>query len=97
MPKNTATATKFGALIQEYRKQDADPDTQTPEISATPGSLSVPKSLAKSQDPNYVKLTAYVPRQVHMDMKLALTQQGREISHFMTELITDWLRRKDAK
>jgi hypothetical protein len=83
----------FGALIQEHRKAKVA-DTQVPGSTQESESLQTPKILAKSQDPNYVKLTAYVPRELHMNLKLLLTSRGREISHLMTELITDYLQKE---
>jgi hypothetical protein len=85
MAKQKSKASDFGALIQAHRKSQPS-GTQAPE------SLEKAKILAKSRNPGYVKLTAYVPRELHLNLKLALTKQGREISHLITELVSEWLK-----
>lgn len=55
----------------------------------------VPKnSGAKSQNPTFVKLTAYVPKELHLAVKVRLVEQGREISDLVEELVGEWLKRQ---
>ncbi len=49
---------------------------------------------AKSQNADYVKLTAYVPKELHRAAKARLVQQGREVSELVEELVSDWLKRQ---
>ena len=82
------------AELAEIREHKGDlPVTQPPESVGTP----VPKRLAaKSQDPAFVKLTAYVPKQLHRAAKARLVEQGREMSDLVEELVSDWLRKQSA-
>jgi hypothetical protein len=49
---------------------------------------------AKSQNPSFIKLTAYVPRELHRAVKVRLVEQGREISGLVEELVAEWLKRQ---
>ena len=48
---------------------------------------------AKRSDPNFVGLTTYVRKDTHRRAKIALLQEGkgRELSHLVEDLISDWL------
>jgi len=41
-----------------------------------------------------VKLTAYVPRDLHLAAKMELLKRGREMSDLITELVTHWLEKE---
>jgi hypothetical protein len=89
MSKHQPQESSFKDVIDSHR--EARPSsTQVPEILATPS----PKNrVGRSSDDNYVKLTAYVPRHMHLAAKMELLQQGREMSDLITELVTEWLKR----
>jgi hypothetical protein len=48
----------------------------------------------KRSDPGYVQVTAYIPSDLHHNIKLALLQErkGREFSELVGELLADWLK-----
>lgn len=48
----------------------------------------------KRSDPGYVQVTAYIPDELHHNVKLALLQErkGREFSELVGELLTEWLK-----
>jgi hypothetical protein len=65
------------ALMQQHR------DTQTPEsTAATPVSERL---IPKSEDPTFIKLTAYVPRALHARFKAKAALQQRQISEIIVE------------
>lgn len=47
----------------------------------------------KRSDPGYVQVTAYIPSDLHHNVKLELLQErkGREFSELVGELLTAWL------
>ena len=87
----------FAEVIQSHREPShlvtevpRNPVTEVPKspVSGEPG-----KAKAKSTNKDYVKLTAYVPKQLHRAAKARLVEQGREISDLIEELVTGWLER----
>ena len=52
----------------------------------------------KRSDPNYQQITAYLPKDLHHALKVALAQDKQEMSALFEELIKDWLKaRKQPK
>jgi hypothetical protein len=47
--------------------------------------------LAKSTDPEYIKFTTYVRKKTHRAVKLKVTEQERELSDLVEELLSSWL------
>jgi ribosomal protein L1 len=45
----------------------------------------------KSTDPNYVRTTVYLPKQLHRRMKSMALAQDRQMSDIMAELVENWL------
>jgi hypothetical protein len=45
----------------------------------------------KSVDPNFVKLTSYIRKDTHLQVKKRLLDQGMEISELVEELLGKWL------
>jgi hypothetical protein len=77
------------AELAHVREEKAHPATQ-----AFQGldSQSLNRSVAKSQNPAFVKLTAYVPKDLHRAAKARLVHEGREISELVEKLVRDWLK-----
>jgi hypothetical protein len=62
------------------------------------GATSVPESvraarrtIGKSTDPDYFKLTSYIRRQTHRQVKKRLLDEDKEISQLVEELLNSWL------
>ena len=85
-------ASPFDAL-RIARLSQAAPDVQTVEQpdSQTARRVAVVGGLAKSRDPEYVKFTTYIPREMHLRAKSRLVGQGRELSDLVAELVGRWL------
>ena len=79
-------------------KQSSQPlvPTQQEEVMTTQGATRGRPRTGKSSDPNYTQITAYISKQTHKDMKLALLLEGeeREISELIEELLLDWLQNR---
>ena len=82
------------AELAEIREHKSEPlGSQAPESLG----IQTPKRLAaKSQDPAFVKLTAYVPKHLHRAAKARLVEQGREMSDLVEELVSDWLQKQSS-
>jgi hypothetical protein len=90
MAKHQPQGLSFKDVIDSHREAKIS-DTQAPELLVT----QTPKNrTGRSSDDNYVKLTAYVPRHLHLAAKMELLKRGREMSDLITELVTHWLERE---
>jgi hypothetical protein len=66
---------------------------EAPAVSAVaaPEPITASRKRGKSVDPEYVKLTSYVRRQTHLQVKKKLLDRGMEISELVEELMDSWL------
>jgi hypothetical protein len=46
---------------------------------------------SKSTDPNYIRTTVYLPKQLHRRMKAAALSQDKQMSDIIAELVETWL------
>ncbi len=46
---------------------------------------------SKSTDPDYIRTTVYLPKQLHRKMKAVALSQERQMSDIVTELVEQWL------
>jgi hypothetical protein len=92
--QNKPAYNPFKELAEIRDQKHEHPVTQTPEHS---GSQALRHSGAKSQNPDFVKLTAYVPKELHRAAKARLVEHGREISDLIEELVADWLKRQPPR
>ena len=77
----------------------ADQSTQGPAALPSPAPpIPLPKPRrgrppGKRSDPGFVQVTAYVPADLHHEIKLALLKerQGREFSELVGDLLKGWL------
>ena len=74
----------FSSLIEAYNgPQPVSADVAVP-VSA--------RARGKSADKDYVKLTSYIRRETHREVKRKLLDDGREISELIEDLLRLWLR-----
>jgi hypothetical protein len=51
----------------------------------------------KRTNPDYAQVTAYIPKSLHDDVKIALIKEGgKEFSAIVEELLSEWMRSKTA-
>ena len=64
-----------------------------PEPLATPPAPRRGRPPGKRSDPGFAQVTAYVPEELHHNVKLALLQdrKGQEFSELVGDLLRDWL------
>jgi ribosomal protein L1 len=46
---------------------------------------------SKSTDPNYIRTTVYLPKQLHKRMKATALSQDKQMSDVIAELVEQWL------
>ena len=49
------------------------------------------KAKGKRSDPNFTQVSAYIPRDVHKQVKIELIDSEQDFSDLVTELLTSWL------
>jgi hypothetical protein len=72
---------RFDNLLKAKKLKPGEPD-----LSPTPTS-----ALPKSKDPNFVRATVYLPKQMHRDLKSAAAQSGEEISELVEKSVAQYL------
>lgn len=93
---------KFKGILDRAKGRDPEPQpepapaTPPPPSPAPVEALPPPKRgrpAGKRSDPGYVQVTAYIPSDLHHNIKLALLQErkGREFSELVAELLAGWL------
>ncbi|BAY68848.1 CopG family transcriptional regulator [Anabaena sp. FACHB-709] len=86
---NQKKTSRFDDLIDAARsRQQRDQPQSTPDK---------PTSQSKSTDPAYTRTTIYLPKQVHRQLKAAAASQERQMSDIVTELIEQWLEKKQGE
>jgi len=74
---------KFDELVRA-RNKDQAPSQADP----APGSAPV---AGKRRDADYKQVSAYIRKDTHFKVKLALLQEGREFSELVEELLGEWV------
>ncbi len=88
------SASAFDALVS-LRKPAGQPDSQPstrPDVQPSSRAGKIDLGLAKSVDPEYTKFTTYIRKDTHKTVKVRLTQQERELSDLVEQLLQDWLK-----
>lgn len=86
MTKPTPDKSRFDDLFSAARRQ-----TKDAPLSSTP---LQPTRKSKSTDPDYVRTTVYLPKQLHQQLKIAAATGEKDMSGIVEELIANWLKSK---
>lgn len=81
------SSSPFKDLIQAYNTP------QTPIAVPVPDGRPPTRAKGKSASDDYVKLTSYIRRETHREIKRKLLDDGREISELIEDLLGQWLRK----
>ena len=74
---------KFDALLKARAKP-----VEEEGISGSPRTTTV----GKRSDSDYRQVSAYIRKDTHQEVKIALLQEEREFSELVEELLRDWLK-----
>jgi hypothetical protein len=72
---------RFDDLLKAKKLKPGEPD------------LSPSIALSKSKDPNFVRTTVYLPKQLHRQLKSAAAQSGQEISELVEKSVAQYLQK----
>jgi hypothetical protein len=72
---------RFDDLLKAKKLKPGEPDLEPAPTAALP----------KSKDPNFVRATVYLPKQMHRDLKSAAAQSGEEISELVEKSVAQYL------
>ena len=75
---------KFDELVKARQKDQESSHQDPPSRRAAP-------SAGKRSDSEYKQVSAYIRRDTHFKVKLALLQEGREFSELVEELLGEWI------
>jgi hypothetical protein len=87
---------KFTAILEQKREgEEAEKEAQQPVSSSTAGRKGPGRPAGKRTNPDYAQVTAYIPKSLHEDVKIALIKEGgKEFSTLVEELLSEWMRNK---
>ncbi len=77
---------RFDDLLKAKKLKPGEPDLEPAPTGALP----------KSKDPNFVRATVYLPKQMHRDLKSAAAQSGEEISELVEKSVAQYLQQLSA-
>lgn len=79
---------KFDDLLQSRRSQGRDDERNDEPARART------TSVGKRSDSEYRQVSAYIRKDTHREVKIALLQEDREFSELVEELLRGWLDRR---
>jgi ribosomal protein L1 len=74
---------RFDDLIDAARSRQQRDEFPSVDVKAD--------AKSKSTDPNYIRTTIYLPKQLHKKMKATALSQDKQMSDVIAELIEQWL------
>jgi hypothetical protein len=82
---------KFKSFLTA-RKAEAERESSEPEAAET-GSRKRGRPAGKRSDPKVVQVTAYIQKDTHTAVKIALLKEGkkRQFSELVEELLREWI------
>ena len=89
--KGGSSGSRFDDLFGAARTSSIEPESKLQPIAKPP----VRKT--KSTDPDYIRTTVYLPKQLHKQLKSAAADEEREMSDIMTQAIAQYLESRRGK
>ena len=90
---------KFSAIL-DLKRDGGEPleqDLQRRVESTSEERRKPGRPTGKRTNPNYGQVTAYIPKSLHEDVKIALIKEGgKEFSTLVEELLLEWMRDKNV-
>ena len=89
--KGGSSGSRFDDLFGAARTSSIEPESKLQPIEKPP----VRKT--KSTDPDYIRTTVYLPKQLHKQLKSAAADEEREMSDIMTQAVAQYLEERRGK
>jgi hypothetical protein len=90
---------KFSAILEQKRDggEEGKENLQQPVASPAETRKGPGRPSGKRTNPDYGQVTAYIPKALHEDVKIALIKEGgKEFSTLVEELLSEWMQNKTA-
>ncbi|KJH69543.1 ribbon-helix-helix domain-containing protein [Aliterella atlantica] len=89
--KGGSSGSRFDDLFGAARTSSIEPESKLQPIEKP----LIRKT--KSTDPDYIRTTVYLPKQLHKQLKSAAADEEREMSDIMTLAISQYLEERRGK
>ncbi|MDJ0734578.1 MAG: CopG family transcriptional regulator [Nostocaceae cyanobacterium] len=84
---NKRKSSRFDELIDAARnRQQRDIESGVEQLTRK----------TKSTDPDYIRTTLYLPKQLHRRLKILAASQERQMSDIVAELVEQWLQSENS-
>ena len=85
---------KFDAILKSAKEPDQETQPRRRRRLSRPAvEETAPKRApGRRSDPSYRQANAYLPKDLHQEVKVELLKEGKEYSVLVEELLTDWLK-----
>ena len=86
---------KFDAILKSAKEptHEEKPPRRRRRTSRPKVEEAAPKrALGRRSDPAYRQANAYLPKDLHQEVKVELLKEGKEYSVLVEELLTKWLK-----
>lgn len=87
------SGSRFDDLFGAARSSSLEQESVVTPTDLTP----TPKPLSKSTDPDYIRTTVYLPKQLHKQLKATAANDEREMSEIAEEAIAQYLEERSSK
>jgi hypothetical protein len=95
-------SSKFSAILDRKKEREEEPQEAVAEVAPPPTPAPAKAAPAKKRgrpagkrsDADYVQTTAYIHKDTHRDVKIALLKSGSELdfSELVDDLLGTWLK-----
>ena len=83
---------KFETVLSQRKTVDSEREPETPPTLEKVAHRGRGRPPGKRTHPDYQRVTVYIPRALHDDVKIKLIQEGRkEFSELVENLLINWL------
>ena len=89
--KGSSSGSRFDDLFGAARTSSIEPESKLQQIEKP----LIRKT--KSTNPDYIRTTVYLPKQLHKQLKSAAADEEREMSDIMTAAIAQYLEERRGK
>ncbi|ETX03512.1 MAG: hypothetical protein ETSY1_47005 (plasmid) [Candidatus Entotheonella factor] len=90
---------KFDAILDRKRdvEEEEEHTVEQTVVSTENGKRGRGRPAGKRTNPDYAQVTAYIPKSLHEDVKIALIKEGgKEFSTLVEELLAEWMQDKSG-
>jgi hypothetical protein len=88
---NKKNGSRFDTLFSEAGASRTDlSENKTEEVSELEKKTPSSKQTTKSTDPDYIRATIYLPKEMHRQIKVAAIVEEREMSDIVAEAVSQY-------